>query len=88
MTKSYSTKLNAQEPQKTLNTSVPSLQALREGSWILLDEVNLAPPETLERLTGVLNGEAGSISLTERGDIEPVRVIKVIHRVPPTYDVA
>jgi midasin len=28
--------------------------ALREGSWILLDEINLAPNETLERLAGVL----------------------------------
>jgi hypothetical protein len=28
--------------------------ALRQGTWILLDEVNLAPTETLERLAGVL----------------------------------
>jgi len=28
--------------------------ALREGSWLLLDELNLAPPETLERLACVL----------------------------------
>ena len=30
------------------------VSALREGTWILLDEVNLAPSETLERLAGVL----------------------------------
>ena len=28
--------------------------ALREGHWILLDEINLAPAKTLERLNGVL----------------------------------
>ncbi|KAJ8774196.1 hypothetical protein K2173_009627 [Erythroxylum novogranatense] len=42
--------------------------ALRKGEWILLDEVNLAPPETLQRLIGVLEGEFGSLCLPERGD--------------------
>jgi len=28
--------------------------ALRDGSWLLLDEVNLAPAETLERLSSVM----------------------------------
>ncbi|KAL2334884.1 hypothetical protein Fmac_016097 [Flemingia macrophylla] len=31
--------------------------ALRKCEWILLDEVNLAPPETLQRIVGVLEGE-------------------------------
>jgi midasin (ATPase involved in ribosome maturation) len=30
------------------------VSALRDGSWLLLDEINLAPNETLERLAGVL----------------------------------
>lgn len=42
------------------------VKAMREGSWILLDEVNLATSETLERLSGVLDG--GSLVLLERGD--------------------
>ncbi|KAJ7963223.1 Midasin [Quillaja saponaria] len=42
--------------------------ALRNGEWILLDEVNLAPPETLQRVIGVLEGENGSLCLAERGD--------------------
>ena len=42
--------------------------ALREGRWILLDEINLAPAETLERLGGVLESAHGSVVLTERGD--------------------
>ena len=32
--------------------------ALRQGTWILLDEVNLAPTETLERLAGVLEARS------------------------------
>ena len=30
------------------------VSALREGGWLLLDEVNLAPAETLERLSSVM----------------------------------
>ncbi|KFK27090.1 hypothetical protein AALP_AA8G332700 [Arabis alpina] len=43
--------------------------ALREGHWVLLDEVNLAPPEILGRLVGVLEGVRGSLCLAERGDV-------------------
>lgn len=46
------------------------VQALRAGHWILLDEVNLASSETLQRLAGLLEG--GSVTLTERGDADPV----------------
>ena len=47
------------------------VRALREGHWMLLDEVNLAAPETLERVAAVLE-EGGSVALTERGDAEAV----------------
>ncbi|KAG8656474.1 hypothetical protein MANES_04G142500v8 [Manihot esculenta] len=43
--------------------------ALRNGDWILLDEVNLAPTETLQRINGVLEGDYGSLCLAERGDV-------------------
>ncbi|XP_022152480.1 midasin isoform X2 [Momordica charantia] len=43
--------------------------ALRNGEWILLDEINLAPPETLQRVIGVLEGDSGSLCLAERGDV-------------------
>ncbi|PKI73659.1 hypothetical protein CRG98_005900 [Punica granatum] len=46
--------------------------ALRNGEWILLDEVNLAPAETLQRIGGVLEGE-GSLCLAERGDVRFIR---------------
>lgn len=28
------------------------VRAVREGWWLLLDEINLAPPEVLERIAG------------------------------------
>ena len=46
------------------------ITALRNGHWILLDEVNLAPPETLHRIIGVLDGEKGTLCLSERGDVD------------------
>lgn len=48
------------------------VSALRKGEWILLDEVNLAPPETLQRIVGVLEGESGSLCLAERGDVSHI----------------
>jgi midasin len=48
------------------------VKALREGHWLLLDEVNLAPADALERLSGVLDGERGSLCLTEKGDVETI----------------
>ncbi|XP_073036075.1 midasin-like isoform X3 [Primulina eburnea] len=48
------------------------IKALRNGEWILLDEVNLAPPEILQRVIGVLEDAKGSVCLSERGDIHYV----------------
>lgn len=47
-------------------------QAVRQGWWILLDEINLASQETLQRLSGLLEDKRGTVSLTERGDVEAV----------------
>ncbi|XXG76315.1 hypothetical protein AAC387_Pa08g0684 [Persea americana] len=46
------------------------ITSLKKGHWILLDEVNLAPPETLQRIIGVLEGENGTLCLSERGDVD------------------
>ncbi|KAJ4774203.1 Midasin [Rhynchospora pubera] len=46
--------------------------ALRNGHWILLDEVNLAPQETLQRIGAVLDGERSTLCLAERGDVDYV----------------
>ncbi|KAL5512832.1 hypothetical protein ACEPAG_3098 [Sanghuangporus baumii] len=50
----------------------PLVKAVRSGSWVLLDEVNLASPETLECIASLLQGPSSSITLTEQGSLEPV----------------
>ncbi|KAI0769070.1 midasin [Trametes elegans] len=50
----------------------PLVKALRNGDWILLDEINLATPETLESISGLLHGPTASITLTEQGSLEPI----------------
>ncbi|KAG8214523.1 midasin [Butyriboletus roseoflavus] len=50
----------------------PLVKALRSGDWILLDEINLASPETLECITGLLSGPTASIVLTEKGSLEAI----------------
>uniref|UniRef100_A0A663LMR5 Midasin n=1 Tax=Athene cunicularia TaxID=194338 RepID=A0A663LMR5_ATHCN len=47
-------------------------QAVKKGEWILLDEINLAAAETLECLSGLLEGSSGSLVLLDRGDTEPL----------------
>nr|XP_023017788.1 midasin [Leptinotarsa decemlineata] len=47
--------------------------AVENGYWVLLDEINLANAETLECLSGLLDGSQGSLCLLERGDKQPVK---------------
>lgn len=49
------------------------VDAIRHGKWILLDEINLASSETLQRLCGLLDDSHGSVTLTERGDSEALK---------------
>ena len=51
-------------------TEVVLVDALKNGKWVLLDEVNLASAETLQRLCGLLDDSSASITLSERGDVE------------------
>ena len=46
------------------------VRAMKEGKWLLVDEINLAPSEALEKLFAVLDSKKGTFSLTERGDTE------------------
>ena len=46
------------------------VKAVQRGEWVLLDEINLASAETLECLSGLLEGE--SLVLTERGDAQAI----------------
>lgn len=48
------------------------VKAARNGDWILLDEINLASPDTLEALADLLDPTAPSILLTEAGDVERI----------------
>jgi midasin len=51
------------------------VKAVRNGDWILLDEINLASSDTLEALTDLLGGGPDgrpSILLTETGNVERV----------------
>ncbi|EIW74720.1 P-loop containing nucleoside triphosphate hydrolase protein [Coniophora puteana RWD-64-598 SS2] len=50
----------------------PLVKALRNGDWVLLDEINLASPETLECIYALLKGPTASITLTEQGSLDPV----------------
>uniref|UniRef100_A0A0R3T203 Midasin n=1 Tax=Rodentolepis nana TaxID=102285 RepID=A0A0R3T203_RODNA len=49
------------------------VQSLEKGDWLLLDEINLAPAELLDCLACLLDSTRGSVTLIDRGDIEPVR---------------
>lgn len=48
------------------------VKAFQRGWWLLLDEINLAPTEVLERIAGILDSKKGWI-LTERGDEEEIQ---------------
>lgn len=49
----------------------PLIQCIKNGDWVLLDEINLASTETLECLSTILEPN-GSIVLLEKGDLVPV----------------
>ncbi|KAK5990072.1 Midasin [Cladobotryum mycophilum] len=50
------------------------VKAVRNGDWVLLDEINLASPDTLESVADLLTGpsETPSILLSETGEIEKI----------------
>ncbi|KAL9004418.1 MAG: hypothetical protein Q9188_002756 [Gyalolechia gomerana] len=55
------------------------VKAARNGDWVLLDEINLAAPDTLDSLADLLaHGTDGSpsILLTETGETEPIQAHK------------
>ncbi len=51
------------------------VEALRNGDWVLLDEINLASSETLQGLSGVLDSES-ALFLTEKGTGELIPVVR------------
>lgn len=70
------TKLNSQL-KHSINISfafIPGslVNCIKNGDWILLDEINLASTETLECLSTILEPD-GSIVLLEKGDYVPIK---------------
>ena len=69
------------------------VKAARDGEWVLLDEINLASPDTLESIADLLqNGADGnpSILLSETGEIERVRAhpnFRIFGAMNPATDV-
>ena len=51
------------------------VRAIKRGEWVLLDEVNLAPPDTLDVLNSLLKDDA-TITISERGDVHPIKAHK------------
>ncbi|KAG5454893.1 AAA ATPase midasin [Clonorchis sinensis] len=49
------------------------VRAVQDGDWVLLDEINLAPAEMLDCLSGLLDSDHGSVTLVERGDKAPLK---------------
>lgn len=56
------------------------VKAARNGDWVLLDEINLASPDTLETLADLFNtpglDEGPSLLLSETGDTRRIRIHK------------
>ena len=69
------------------------VKAAREGDWVLLDEINLAPPDTLESIADLLHSGSGttpSVLLSETGEIERVHAhpnFRIFGAMNPATDV-
>ncbi|KAL3316044.1 AAA ATPase midasin [Cichlidogyrus casuarinus] len=67
-------RMDSKEACKMAFTFVEGMlvHAIADGDWVLLDEINLAPPEMLDCLSGLLEGCSGSLTITSRGDLRPI----------------
>ncbi|KAH7416677.1 P-loop containing nucleoside triphosphate hydrolase protein, partial [Cadophora sp. MPI-SDFR-AT-0126] len=69
------------------------VKAARNGDWVLLDEINLASPDTLESIADLLHHGSGgspSILLSETGEIERVKAhpnFRIFGAMNPATDV-
>ncbi|CAK7216238.1 AAA ATPase midasin [Sporothrix bragantina] len=69
------------------------VQAVRNGDWLLLDEINLASPDTLESIADLLSsgpGDRPSILLSETGEIDKIEAhtdFRVFGAMNPATDV-
>ena len=69
------------------------IKAVRNGEWVLLDEINLASPDTLESIADLLHNGTGnppSIILSETGEIEKIEAhpdFRIFGAMNPATDV-
>ncbi|KAL8689253.1 MAG: hypothetical protein Q9218_005036, partial [Villophora microphyllina] len=69
------------------------VKAARNGDWVLLDEINLAAPDTLEQVADLLaygSEEGPSLLLTETGETERIRAhqdFRIFGAMNPATDV-
>lgn len=66
------------------------VKAVRNGDWVLLDEINLATPDTLESIADLLDPTGPSLLLTEAGNIERIeahRDFRVFAAMNPATDI-
>ena len=61
-------------------------QAVRNGDWLLLDELNLAPAELLESISGLL--DSGCLAIPEIGLIKPNNSFRLFGAMNPANDFA
>ena len=68
------------------------IQAVRNGEWVLLDEINLASSDTLDHIMSLLqdrDGRSPSVLLTEAGNVEKIIAhpdFKVLAAMNPATD--
>ncbi|KAH9827669.1 midasin (AAA ATPase) [Teratosphaeria destructans] len=66
------------------------VKAVRNGDWVLLDEINLASPDTLEAIADLLDPAFPSLLLTEAGNIERIQAhpdFRVFAAMNPATDI-
>lgn len=66
------------------------VKAVRNGDWVLLDEINLASPDTLDALADLFDSTTPSLLLTEAGDVERIKAhaeFRVFAAMNPATDV-
>lgn len=69
------------------------IKAVRNGEWVLLDEINLASPDTLEAIADLLQSGPGgtpSILLSETGEMERIKAhpdFRIFGAMNPATDV-
>ncbi|THY35096.1 midasin [Aureobasidium pullulans] len=66
------------------------VKAVRNGDWVLLDEINLASPDTLEALADLFDVTSPSLMLSEAGSVEVIKAhpqFRVFAAMNPATDV-